>query len=95
MQAGLAFHELILHVLGHRVAEQVEVFDPDHGQDEGPHGVAYIHGYGGLFLCDFHQQVCPNIDKNIKIDKIDVDNFQGRHFCRNKQNTLHSLAKGL
>jgi hypothetical protein len=36
-----------------------------------------------------HEQVCPNIDKNTKNVNIHVDNFQGRLFCRNKQNTLH------
>jgi hypothetical protein len=32
----------------------------------------------------FHQQVCPfgsNIYKKRTIDKIHVENFQGRHFC--------------
>jgi hypothetical protein len=28
----------------------------------------------------FHQQVCPKIDKNIQIDKMNVETFQGRHF---------------
>jgi hypothetical protein len=34
----------------------------------------------------FHQEVCPNIDKNTKNDLMHVGNFQGRHFCWKNKN---------
>jgi hypothetical protein len=45
----------------------------------------------------FHQQVCPNIDKNTQHTKMHVGHFQGRHFCQKKApaRTLHNVAQGM
>jgi hypothetical protein len=40
----------------------------------------------------FHQQVCPNINKNTTNDKTHVDNFQGRHFAEQKKLTLRERS---
>jgi hypothetical protein len=62
------------------VGARIEVLEG--GEREMGNEVTYMamEGY-------FHQQVFPNIDKHNQNDSIHVDNFQGRHSCRNKTKT--------
>jgi hypothetical protein len=66
-----------------------------------PRGLARYSGSKQIFTYmamedHFHQQVCPNINKNTQIAKMHVENFQGRHFCQNKKpraTTSHRACK--